>query len=154
MKAKNGKSIAIAVCVALLLSIGTIAAYAATGSEPLNFFGVRTEEDGSVFYSTDGEIWSENLPEGATVDSDGGVTFEFPDGGVAYGYSGEYTGEFPSISQMDRHRDIESFVGVRHGDDGDIRYTTDGETWIEGLPDGAVMDTDGGSVSFSLTIEP
>lgn len=93
---------------------------------------VKTDEDGVTRYSTDGgETWTEGLPEG--------MEFELNEDGSLAGHSfilGD--GEISEGAEF-------STMMIQTDDDGNTRYSTDGgETWTEGLPEGAEFGISGG----------
>lgn len=67
-KGKKTRVVGIAICVALMLSIGAMSTFAATSADK----SLVKNENGVVRYSTDGgATWSEEAPEGMTQITDG-----------------------------------------------------------------------------------
>lgn len=94
---------------------------------------VQKDEEGNTRYSTDGgETWTEGLPEGEgfELNEDGTIDGSFALPGI------------PSDAEM-------STMMIKMDEEGNASYSTDGgETWTEGLPEGAEFEfnEDGGSM--------
>ena len=81
---KKAKIVSLILCAALILSLGAVAAYAATneGGFPFLTFGkaggisVRSDDDGFSFSTDGGETWGEEIPANATYETtEDGETF-------------------------------------------------------------------------------
>ncbi len=100
--------------------------------EKKSFFGAKKDIDGTTKYTTDGENWSEELPDGFTLNEDGSISsgdsvLPAPNGGLP---------ALPELKDMPAGSE-NCLVRVENGN---ASYSTDGgKTWTEGLPDGAVM---------------
>ena len=191
---RKAKILSIALCAAVVLSIGTLTALAAAGESfpALSFFkpgekfsglAVRNDDNGTSFSTDGGETWSDTAPEGVTyteVITDDGESLQItvsvdeddPDGVFVERDSEAYLSTFSSsafaeISQEDLEPRLSPdgmeylhMLRVDVEDDKIYHSLDNGETWIEGLPDGLIregaeeyelsFDSEDGSVSFSF----
>ena len=172
----KAKIVSISLCLALMLSLGTLTASAAgngTFGEKAGALAIRNE-DGAVSYSTDaGATWTLGLPEGTIYSEDGSMVSYSVDVIDYTDDPGETSVIFgdvmPDLSFTAAARtalpggDFD-FLNMLSFEDGVIFHSLDdGETWIEGLPEGMIsddaaeynvsFDSDDGSCSFSLTID-
>ncbi|MFM1653767.1 hypothetical protein ACI7RC_16925 [Brevibacillus sp. B_LB10_24] len=150
------KGATIGACAALLLTVGTITAYAASSGSSASLVRV---EDGNVTYSTDnGKTWVDGKPNGFRSDGyQGAVIIEGTEGEKK-----EFSFDSKSGSGVTKNQDgsvsigntlpakdkVSSLVRV---EDGNIRYSTDnGKTWKNGAPEGLKTETDekGGTRSW------
>lgn len=125
------KAAAIVLAAALVLSISTLTAFAASNLESL-----QVAIDGnSARYSTDGgQTWSNKAPDGATVsvDENGDHTIFIgtpPDGAID-----------DVSAAVDAAAGAVANVAVKQ-EDGKFLYSTDGgQTWSENSPAGVTID--------------
>jgi len=190
---KKAKILSIAICAAIVLSIGTLTALAANGENfpALPFFksgenvsglAIRSDDDGTSYSTDGGETWSDTVPEGVTfteVIGEDGEAYQVtvsvyevnPDGGLVEMTSEAFletrsSSAFPGFSQGNLEYRLSpdgmEYLHMLRVDveDGKVYHSLDnGETWIEGLPEGVIregadeyelsFDSEDGSVSFS-----
>ena len=128
---KKGKLIALSICAALILAMGTISAFAASSEGGLNLPSLfRMDENGASYSSDGGNTWTNGTPEGY-------YTKELEDGGRI-----SWVGD----PNPPAHGSNGNFFGMKV-DDGNTLYSTDGETWSETAPDSFTVNDDG-SVSI------
>jgi len=123
------KVAAIATCSALVLSLGTAAAYAASSAGEKSM--VRND-NGVITHSTDdGATWNEGYPDEAVVTTD------------ENGITTVTVGEIPAEG-------VQGSMAIKV-EDGVTYYSTDGgETWSAEIPGGVTVNEDG-SVGHSFT---
>ena len=190
---RKAKILSIAICAAVVLSIGTLTALAVSGENfpALTFFQsgekarslvIRDDGDGTAYSTDGGETWSDTAPDGVTyteVITEDGESFQVivsvdadnPDNVFVEMDTEAYLtsrslSAYAGISQVDLETRLSPdgmeylhMLRVDVEDDKVYHSLDNGETWIEGLPDGIIIegadeyelsfDSEDGSVSFS-----
>lgn len=138
------KAAAAMLCGALVLSLGTLTAFAANDAD--NKVTIKSEDVDGVSthsYSTDdGQTWNTGLPEGAVITTD-----ENGEDGVVITY--DASDENDQSLTMKEEDDVINSMSVKV-EDGVTSYSTDGgKTWTEGVPEGVTTDEDGTTTVFN-----
>ena len=165
----------IALCVALILSVGTLTALAAS-NESFPFFqsgeragglAVRSDDNGTSYSTDGGETWSDTVPGGVIyteeITEDGesfSVTIFVDDDDSDGGFFEDYLASrpalpFASFSQGDFEYRLSpegfEYIHMLRVEDDTIYHSLDGgETWVEGLPEGMVRE---GADEYTFSFE-
>lgn len=127
------KATAIVLAAALVLSLSTLTAFAASNLESLQ---VAIDSNGDRYSTDGGQTWSAEVPDGATVSAGGN------------GDHSIFIGTPPDGAIDDVNAAVNAATGAVANvavkqEDGKFLYSTDGgQTWSENAPAGVTIDAE------------